>query len=522
MARAFVKTRDCEEKHRVFVTNIKLAKKLIEKLQSVGVEHAVICTGGRNAPLVKLLGVTETISKNYFFEERSAAFFALGKARRTNSPVAVFTTSGTAAAELLPATVEAYYTQIPLILVTADRPESYVGTGAPQSINQINLFGEHAGATIDWSVQHSEDFSINKLMPTHINIRFDEPLLDEGLPKSLSFGVEDLEAIPKVETEKYQSDLDKFFEKAQRPLFLLSEMSGPINLENKICYAEAPSQHRNKNVLKAFDAFYSTDNFLKHFDSVVRIGGVPTHRIWRDLDHSLKDIPVLSISDRPFRGLAREHSLLPMSALSALPQKFDYSNEILSIDEKLSQKTTSCLSKYENSEPAMFRKISIMIPEKSFVFLGNSLSIREWDHFAEDFNKDFEIGVMRGVNGIDGTISHFLGRLNKDVENWLILGDLTALYDVAAFSFLKDLRDYKIRIVVINNSGGKIFKPLFNDANFEYQHSFNFKAVASMFGWGYSTALKHITDQSTIIEVKPDNDETDAFMKEYKSLRSKL
>lgn len=105
-----------------------------------------------------------------FVDERSAAFFALGRTKQQRRPAAVVTTSGTAVAELLPAVIEAYYSSSPLILITADRPARYHGTGAPQAIEQIAIFGDYAATSIDgWS----------RAKPLHINIEFDEPLIDE-------------------------------------------------------------------------------------------------------------------------------------------------------------------------------------------------------------------------------------------------------------------------------------------------------------------------------------------------------
>ena len=105
-----------------------------------------------------------------FVDERSAAFFALGRIKRDGHPVAVITTSGTAAAELLPATVEAYYSGAPLVLITADRPARFRGTAAPQSIEQLGLFGVYAETDFErW----------NRRAPLHINVEFDEPIIDE-------------------------------------------------------------------------------------------------------------------------------------------------------------------------------------------------------------------------------------------------------------------------------------------------------------------------------------------------------
>ena len=147
------------------MSNIAAARKVIERVRGLGVVDFCVCGGSRNAPLIAALGTGYT-----FVDERSAAFFALGRAKRDGRPVAVITTSGTAAAELLPAAVEAFYSGVPLILITADRPARFRGSGAPQSIEQVGLFGVYATADIErW----------NRRVPLHINVEFDEPLIDE-------------------------------------------------------------------------------------------------------------------------------------------------------------------------------------------------------------------------------------------------------------------------------------------------------------------------------------------------------
>jgi len=148
------------------MTNLEAARRIIERVRAAGVRDFCVCGGSRNAPLIAV------VSGNVygFVDERSAAFFALGRIKRDGHPVAVITTSGTAAAELLPATVEAYYSGAPLVLITADRPARFRGTAAPQSIEQLGLFGVYAETDFErW----------NRRAPLHINVEFDEPLIDE-------------------------------------------------------------------------------------------------------------------------------------------------------------------------------------------------------------------------------------------------------------------------------------------------------------------------------------------------------
>ncbi len=165
------------------MTNLAAARRVIALARDLGVEDFCVCGGSRNAPLVCVVGRWSLVGQGpstnnqrpttnvfSFVDERSAAFFALGRAKLTGRPAAVVTTSGTAAAELLPAAVEAHYSGVPLILITADRPARYRGTGAPQAIEQMGIFGPYAATSIgNWS----------RRTPLHLNIEFDEPLIDE-------------------------------------------------------------------------------------------------------------------------------------------------------------------------------------------------------------------------------------------------------------------------------------------------------------------------------------------------------
>ena len=149
------------------MTNIAAARDVIARVRALGVIDFVVCGGSRNAPLIVALSGAQVYT---FVDERSAAFFAMGRCKRTERAVAVVTTSGTAVAELLPATIEAFYSGLPLILVTADRPARFRGTGAPQTIDQLSMFRSYASHDVE---------SWNGRMPLHINVEFDEPLIDE-------------------------------------------------------------------------------------------------------------------------------------------------------------------------------------------------------------------------------------------------------------------------------------------------------------------------------------------------------
>ncbi len=157
------------------MTNIERARRLVQQVRDLGASEFCVCAGSRNSPLIAVLGNRgprpEARGPIFsFIDERSAAFFALGRVKLTGQPTAVVTTSGTAVAELLPAVVEAHYAGLPLVLLTADRPARYRGTGAPQAIEQTGIFGPYAATSPEgWS----------RKTPLHLNVEFDEPLIDE-------------------------------------------------------------------------------------------------------------------------------------------------------------------------------------------------------------------------------------------------------------------------------------------------------------------------------------------------------
>lgn len=149
------------------MTNLAAARALIASVRALGACDFCVCAGSRNAPLLAVLSDSSVYS---FVDERSAAFFALGRIKRDGAPVAVVTTSGTAVAELLPAAIEAYYSGLPLVLITADRPARFRGTGAPQAIEQLGIFGVYAS---------TDPATWDRKRALHLNIEFEEPLIDE-------------------------------------------------------------------------------------------------------------------------------------------------------------------------------------------------------------------------------------------------------------------------------------------------------------------------------------------------------
>jgi 2-succinyl-5-enolpyruvyl-6-hydroxy-3-cyclohexene-1-carboxylate synthase len=174
------------------------------------------------------------------------------------------------------------------------------------------------------------------------------------------------------------------------------------------------------------------------------------------------------------------------------------------------------------SEPAIYETLSKNIPSGSMVYLGNSLPIREWDLAASIEPRDIKIETSRGLNGIDGQLSTFLGLCKAGRENWAILGDLTTLYDFPALWILRNLPKMAIKIVVINNGGGKLFSRIYKDPVFQHLHNYDFEHFAKSWRIPYlcfnesfpSTTLP----DHAFIEIRPDEKATNDFWSAYDEL----
>lgn len=528
--------------------NLEFCRQILQALQAQGVNSFCVCAGSRNSPLiVELLKNEDSFQVYNFFEERSAAFFALGLARRIGKPVGVVTTSGTAVAELLPATIEAYYSGVPLLLLTADRPRHFRGTGAPQSIEQKDMFGPYVEDSFDLAIAESvPDFTTwSRMAPLHVNVCLDEPLLEKGLPpaRPLALGAEDF------------STLEKFLGAATRPLVMLAgleagEATALVPFLKKFqapIWAEATSQLREEPTLQPY-LIRSGERILKYadFDAILRIGGVPQCRFWRDLETTA--VPVLVLSKLNFRGLSRGdlqiepklESYLSRLVGQAWSQKFEQKfvpgtfAEFFQLDKSLYEAKLALFAEEPRSEPALMHSLSRLIPEGARIFLGNSLPIREWDLAAVWKKKNFRIGASRGANGIDGQLSTFLGWMgNEPTENWGLFGDLTTLYDLTApWALRLRQEETPVTLVVINNQGGKIFSRLGHlrkhldvekrERLFENTHHLDFEAWARMWNLGYEK-WERIPSQTpgarqSVIEIVPDNEATERFWDKYQKL----
>lgn len=518
------------------MTNAELVSHFYQILLNLEVSEVIVCAGARNAPLV--VGLEGRAFKvKSFFEERSAGFYALGRIKATGKPVAIMTTSGTAVAELLPSVIEGYYQGLPLIVVSADRPKNYRGTGAPQAIDQAEIFDKYVHQCFDWDVQQADlKVSFDSQKPIHFNLCFDEPLIDGDFSAATKF----LAEVNKMESFKPKAFDVEYSEEAKQfknPLVILSQLSESerqlaktVLQKYKIFhYAESLSgllgdrdlEHLQLNNCEALFSSFLEKNI---FSSVIRVGGVPTLRLWRDLEKKHISVPVLSVSELRFSGLARKSSQTSFENLPALCNAVEYiKTNFAELNQKIQAKKVTVLTEFRNSEQNFIFQLSDLIKSQP-IYIGNSLPIREWDQFSQGAFSD-SYG-NRGANGIDGQISTYLGWSNQFAISWAIIGDLTAMYDLAALALNRDdTKNSRKNIVIINNQGGQIFKKVFNHDKFLNPHEVQFQGWAQMFGWNY-LQIADVADlqlvqqliakkelKNFVIEIQTDQKQSDAVWK---------
>ncbi len=519
--------------------NILLATRVLKACQSLGVKEFCVCAGARNSPLVFLLAKSSGVKLHHFFEERSASFFALGRIKALGAPVAVVTTSGTAVAELLPAAVEATYAGLPLLLLTADRPRVYRGSGAPQSIEQMGIFSHYVQTT--WDVESVDDQlpleSWSQKQPLQINVCFDEPLIDaEILNLDLTPKLS-----PEVATTLELGLVPSHVRKVHKPFVIVGSIRKKdresviqfLQNLNAPIYAEAISGLRGEprlrgRLLSNVDVVISHCFENKICETVLRLGSVPTLRFWRDLEGKYMHLPVYSVSAEEWTGLSRRvhHTigLQHMHLFQVAPLSPAELASVYELDARAEEQKQRLLKELPRSEASLLKNISQKLVGHS-IYLGNSLPIREWDLVAQVETHYNDLEANRGANGIDGQISTFLGwsegsegdSESSSTESWAVIGDLTAMYDLASLWITKSLSEtVSRRILIINNQGGQIFKNIFQNEAFINSHQITFEKWAEMWGWDYQRWTDIPENMSTlpknvVIELKPSGSESDQF-----------
>jgi len=527
--------------------NYLWAELMIEELIRNGIDTFCISPGSRSSALTMAVANHPKAKSLIHFDERGSAYRALGVTSATRKPCAVITTSGTAAANVFPAVIEASKKKVPLIILTADRPPELRFTGAHQTIDQNKIYGDYVRwffdlpcptqdiapefvlTTIDQAISQAQG---NPGGPVHINCMFREPLAGDNLKTSPTYrnAIHNWE-IGKSPFTKYIPSTNNLGKQKTKDIAdqIINIMSGIIvvgkltntreqqsvlTLSEKLnwpVFADISSGIRlgnnHKNIIHYFDQLLLSGKFQKQFqpDGILHLGGRITSKRWYEyiksiapskyimvLNHPLRNDPLHNVTTR----IQCSIGIFCNTLTKQITQRKN--NKLLLQFQKLNASAHQSIEGFFDgkdtlSEPQTARLVTNYIPPNDALFVSSSMPIREIDSYGTPDQNSVIFGSNRGASGIDGTIataSGFAAALDK--RTTLLIGDLAFLYDLNSLSMLRDLKNPMV-IVVQNNNGGGIFSFLpLNEKNkyfekyFGTPHHLTFHGAADCFDLNYA------------------------------------
>lgn len=514
----------------------------VDALVRAGLRHVCISPGSRSTPLVLAIARHQDLRSWINLDERSSAFFALGIARALREPVVLVCSSGTATANFLPAVVEAHYAQVPLIVLTADRPPELWEWGANQTVDQTRIYGSHAKWSFTMPVPEAEPailrFAASTASrawatsqetpagPVHLNFPFREPLVPESPTDRLDAVLKALESTSTsihvgsriVDQESVQS-LANRLNQAKRGVIVCGPQDDPElataigDLASRLrlpVLADPLSQvrcgpHDRDRVIDSYDAFLRDETLATELapDLLLRLGAAPTSKAlftWVADQHTAEQVligdGIWSDQDHVATSIGRGDAAHLVRALTQLVRPREDSRWTQRWLDMASTTRNALDANVEESddlfEGRVFQELASLLPTEATLFAGNSMPVRDLDSFFPSGHKSVRFMANRGASGIDGVVSTALGASAALAEPLvLVLGDLSFYHDMNG---LLAAQRHKLNatIIVLNNDGGGIFsflpqaaQPDLFEEYFGTPHGLTFQKAAELYGLGY-------------------------------------
>jgi 2-succinyl-5-enolpyruvyl-6-hydroxy-3-cyclohexene-1-carboxylate synthase len=485
-----------------------LLRAFVDELARCGMRAACTSPGSRSAPLVLSLTRDPRISCFSHIDERCAGFFALGLAKASGLPVAVACTSGTAAAELLPAAIEAREARVPLLLLTADRPAELRENGAGQAIDQLKLFGGAATWFVEVSV-HEAGVQQLRWMRTlacraywtalegspgavHLNFPLREPLVSEAELPADETGRRDggpyvrrapASPIASAGTEPV-TGLRELVAGARRGVLVAGRHERRSDLGAAAsAFAQAAGwplladplsgARRGDAAIAHYDALLRDERFAASLapDLVLRVGDLPVSKPLRSWLAGLGEARQVALDPEaawqdPASVLSDSLALEPATALMQLTASLsetrrphpdeDWLATWRSADERAAETITGVLGG-ELSEPAVAAELGVLLPAQATLFVASSMPVRDIETFWPVRADPPRVLCNRGANGIDGILSSAFGAAaDGPGPVVLLIGDVALAYDIGGL-LARTRLGLKLTIVLLDNDGGGIF-----------------------------------------------------------------
>lgn len=547
---------------------IPLAQSIIEICNAKGVHDIIISPGSRNAPLT--IGFTNHPDFTCYSiaDERCAGFFALGIAQQKQKPVAVVCTSGSALLNYYPALAEAFYSQIPFVVISADRPHDKIDIGDGQTIRQENVFLNHSlyNANLLEYASEENDVFINEAInvaiahkgPVHINVPFEEPLYQTTNKLAVDVNVTGLfksESSVRVEDIIAFSTLWNY---SQKILVLVGECK-PNTIDQQ--WIDELASHPSVVVLTETTSNLHHPDFINNIDTLITpftdkefaelqprvlitFGGMivskrikaflrkykPRHHWHID---ELRAYDTFGILTKHFTVAPNQFFKQFLPHVKVVPSH--YKDFIQTVQAQRAVKHNKYLANIPFSDLKAFENILASLPGNTQLQVSNSSAIRYAQLF--DIDPSIEVFCNRGTSGIDGSTSTAIGAaVASNKQTTLITGDIGFLYDSNAL--WNNYIPKHFKIILINNGGGGIFRILPGHQEnetfhtyFETSHCLTAEHLAKMYRFDYLTAadetslkagLKQLfenNDQPTILEVfTPTRDNNKLLLDYFKAL----
>ncbi|MEO6681794.1 MAG: 2-succinyl-5-enolpyruvyl-6-hydroxy-3-cyclohexene-1-carboxylic-acid synthase [Ginsengibacter sp.] len=516
------------------LSNKKSIQQIVLTLATLGLKHVVISPGSRNAPLTISFNQHPQFHCTSIRDERSAAFYALGKAIESKEPVAILCSSGSAVLNFAPAIVEAFYLRIPLIVITADRPAEWIGQMDGQTMNQTDVYQNYIRKSYTlngdaetendlWHNAHclNEGFAIATKMdpgPVHFNVPLKEPLF---ILEEVHDHIPPVITLPEIEVETELNDLNalhSIFSNTKKVMVLAGQNTPDKKLNdllvqlgeypNTIVLTEATTNLHHPDFISNIDRCIMPmkDEDIPEFmpDLLITIGGAIVSKKIKELLR--KNKPHQHWNIHPHDCLVNTYQALtkaiPMGPVHFLEQllkdlpkanQANYKEKWLRHSANILQKHQQYLGNMEYSDLSAFAEIYNRLPSDTTIHYSNSSPIRYAQLF--DNSRIKSIHCNRGTSGIDGCTSTAMGAasINPDQPYILITGDVAFFYDNNAF--WNDRIPENLKIILINNAGGGIFRIIKGPGEteeleefFETKHSVSAKKLMDFYEWDYLSA----------------------------------
>ena len=537
---------------------------IIDELNKNNITHFYVSPGLRNAPLIAALAhaksCCQNISINMCIDERAAGYRALGYSKATGLPSVLICTSGSALANYMPAVVEAKKSNLPLIIISADRPIEYTLCDDNQTMDQSKFYGNYVQGEMNLGAPCQEispralTSTLSNLIhkslfpqkgPVHLNCSFRAPLENTYLPLPADYLTNALDQINSLgPSTRYMpfnttpldesiSEIASLLKNSKRALLVI----GPLNPYDQAATVIEFIKKLNWPVY--FDVssslkyqFNLLDNALPTFDhpevqealiknpphTLLHIGGRLTSKHYYTFLKQAPTVNLITLSLNKEKEDPSHHTKIRINA--------DINSTLVKLSKELGPSALPALKLELDFGPFTLKKIDLIdhgplaypliskiiidhIPNHSFLYIGNSTVVRSFDaYFSYENRKDITVATNRGVSGIEGFIASSCGAIDAiGKEIYLVIGDVAFIHDLNSLYFLKNLKA-PLKIILINNDGGGIFTllPIHKEIPvidlITTPHGHSFKKAAALVNIDYSEVRDERTLKSAFMSLQ--------------------